>query len=388
MPVLGAASSVPATRMPIPPFLLGGAIVRWGGSSIASWSYGYLSQLYGFTGTLGATPQGAVGGGLYGGMLVQVNFFGGPGQDTNDALGRNKYADVAATSRYVTHLDSITNDIQAAQGNSDLTKGRNAFSELWRGVLARLRADAQFDTDASQWVFSGTWTAETTTMADGSHISTGKGWWLNWKRRSTTVQNDTATFTVPAGVTTGYVLLSGVNNSGAGYTGAAYSISGAGLSSPITGTTSDKANQSSYFAAQTATMAIKVTGLTPGGSLVVTKTDAGGTRLGVEGFITPNPTPNTVVITKPYPTSGQVSLLSTYNALLDAVIAEFVTAPYSLTNAAGDQSILVFDPVVAGFDAATMAADTLHPNDYGHRRMREWFEAFFMGVTMRNGAQH
>lgn len=382
MPVLGAASSTPtAATAAVPPFLIG-SLVYWGGSSIGTATWGHLRQMYGTTGTNGN------GGGLWGGHLALCTPFGKPGCDSNDSLGSGGHA-TPRSGDVVTHIDAMTNDMKSGFGNATL---HEQFKDLWRANFAKLRSSVRYSSEDAAWAYGGTWVLDEIAYQTSSLLVAGNGFWPNGKRRSSTVAASTATFTVPAGVTAGWVELSGIDDTPAGYAGSTFSISGAGLASPVTGTTSNRASTTSLYQAHTSTIVVKLTGLTPGGSLVVTKTGAAG-KLSVEGFLVPSATPSTVIVTKPYPTgdpaisNSQRFLISSWTPHFDAVVLEYVTAPYTQTDTTGDKSIIVFDPALAGFDGVTMSTNwDVHPNSYGHRKMREAWEEFLAPVNVRGTA--
>lgn len=359
-----------------PPVIAQVSSVTHGGSSIPTNGDSAQFQLFGKSNSDGRLPYG-----VFGAMFKAVKTYGAGGHDTIDSLGRGNVIDNLVSTGMVVH-DALTNDLQKLDASQvpsgdELTRFKNS----WRAVFARYFGGTT-GSDNGIFTKTGTWTQQNSpSLATGTAVNQGTGFYAMEKRFVTTTQNDTVTFAVPSGWTSLWVLLSGVDSSQAGYSGAAYSISGGGMGAPVTGTTNDTITRSQSHGADVATIAIKLTGLTPGQTLTLTKTDANGSSLGFEGISrgAGSFVPGPFIIVKCYPGGGQEAVAqAAINTALDQVVAEF--SPPADT-------VITVDPTALGFNAdGDMMADGLHPNVLGQNFMRNRLWEVLAGIETLNGA--
>lgn len=305
----------------------------------------------------------------------------------------------ATTNRGVVIWEGVRNDA-GWDGISTTAKSRAGFVNGLDSFLRLIRAGSSLQDTNAAFVYTGTWTNSPNVKVPGSNS------------HNTTTPGDHVTVTTPVGTDFDLIILGGdttivgpaftVTVDGVDITAA---LAAAGF--PVT------ANAQFSETKQVATcpwvpLAIPLRGLSNAAhTVVVTHAGSAGQTLFVNRLLTPSAAPPTVIINKAnqLPAGGYANYVTNgnalgspsfatdqiYNGLIDTVVARFgaVTTLTSSAKAIADRSIVVFDPMAAGWDPTTMIASTdashIHPNDKGMGCYADGLRAALNALSPRNG---
>lgn len=265
-------------------------------------------------------------------------------------------------------VGTVANDvIHYAAGSG--AKGQAGCQNGLDGLIRILQAQSILQDTNAAFAYTGTWTSQALAGLPGgnSHFTSTNG--------------NHVTVTTPAGTDFDLMLL-GWDDTAVGSTFAAFTVTVDG-GAPANfawnpGTTSLQCKQGTSVGAgfNSVPLCIPLRGLSNAThSIVVTHNDTTGRFLYVSQLLTKSPTPPTIMFVKwIYPAAAGLAAagittaqIDTFNGYIDTVAARFPS----------DGSVLVADPLHAGWDSSTMISSQdssahVHPNDLG---MKCWADS-------------
>lgn len=267
-------------------------------------------------------------------------------------------------------VDIVRND--AGWDGLNTAKSRAGFRNGLDALIRRIRASSVIGNTASPTVvYTGSWTTSVASYGSEGSVS------------FTSTPGDKVVFT-QTGTDFDLVLFGFDGAAGLG-TGADFEVWVDGVLH-TSGNSNDQTRKTLSGAGNIgiSQLCVPVRGLTNASHTIEARhTGAGGELLFVDGLIVVDPTPPTIIVCKtaPLPAAGYQTYIDgggttaseatdlIYDGIIDTVVGQFPA----------DESIVIFDPKVDGFDPATMigAADGLfvHMNDVG--------EAFYTGGLLK-----
>lgn len=280
-------------------------------------------------------------------------------------------------------LDLVRNDAGldgTTTSGGTTAKSRAGFTNALDALIRLIRASVKTEDTAAGWTYTGTWTAD----AGNNTLS-------NNTAHHTSTPGDKATITMTG--TDFDLIILGFDASGAGLTGAAYTVKVDGVTF-TTGTANDQTRKTGHTPPNTgySQLAVPLRGLTSASHTIeVSHTGTAGTYLYVDALLTAGTTPPTVIIPKcPQLTTAGYSAAypgvgagwttdQVYNSLIDTVVARFPN----------DQSVVAWDPNANGWNPSTMIGNTdgfqVHLNDVGNGFYADGLMGVLNTLTARNG---